>query len=159
MKILAAYKPSAEAEAVLDAAVEQARFQNAELLLVRLVKRQSGSVAVPIPHPQAPSEARPPAGRTAVRDTSGQDVDKLRADLESVRRRVADRGVACEAVLIEDADDDAEPILELADQEKVGMIVVGVRRRTRVGKAVIKSDAQSIILNANCPVLAVKSDD
>ena len=43
-----------------------------------------------------------------------------------------------------------------ADEEHATLIVVGIRHRTPVGKLLLGSVAQRIILEAHCPVLAVK---
>lgn len=49
-------------------------------------------------------------------------------------------------------------LLDAAEELKAELIVVGVRRRSRVGKLIMGSMAQKIIIGANAPVLAVKSD-
>ena len=38
------------------------------------------------------------------------------------------------------------------------MIVIGLRRRSNVGKLLLGSNAQRVLMAAQCPVLAVKSD-
>ena len=52
--------------------------------------------------------------------------------------------------------DVAEEILGVAEETHPRVIVVGVRRRTPLGKLVMGSVAQRLILDAECPVLAVK---
>lgn len=52
--------------------------------------------------------------------------------------------------------DVAEEILAVADEVDPRVVVVGVRRRTPLGKLVMGSVAQRLILDAECPVLAVK---
>jgi nucleotide-binding universal stress UspA family protein len=52
--------------------------------------------------------------------------------------------------------DVAEAVLEAAEACSADVIVVGVRHRTPVGKLLLGSVAQRVILDAPCPVLAVK---
>lgn len=51
----------------------------------------------------------------------------------------------------------AEDLLDVAAREDAELIVIGLRRRTPVGKLILGSNAQRILLDASCPVLAVKS--
>jgi len=54
--------------------------------------------------------------------------------------------------------DVAEELLRVAAEERVRLIVLGLRRRTPVGKLLMGSVAQRVILGAVCPVLTVKPD-
>lgn len=48
-------------------------------------------------------------------------------------------------------------MLDAVEDEEADLVVVGVRRRTAVGKFLLGSTAQRLILGADCPVLVVKT--
>jgi nucleotide-binding universal stress UspA family protein len=50
-----------------------------------------------------------------------------------------------------------EDLVAVADEEKADLIVIGLRRRSPVGKLILGSNAQQVLLQASCPVLAVKA--
>lgn len=54
--------------------------------------------------------------------------------------------------------DVADAVLDAARETAASLIVVGIRPRTPVGKLLLGSVAQRLILDAACPVLAVKGD-
>jgi nucleotide-binding universal stress UspA family protein len=47
-------------------------------------------------------------------------------------------------------------VVDIADEVGAELIVIGMRRRSAVGKLLLGSTAQRILLDARCPVLAVK---
>ena len=51
----------------------------------------------------------------------------------------------------------ADEVLATAQAESVQLIVIGLRRRSPIGKFLLGSNAQKILLDADCPVLAVKA--
>ena len=53
--------------------------------------------------------------------------------------------------------DASEELVDIADRLRASLIVIGLRRRTPTGKLLTGSQAQRILLDANCPVLAVKA--
>ena len=55
--------------------------------------------------------------------------------------------------------DPADDLIQVAKDVDADFIVIGLRRRTPVGKLILGSNAQRILLDAPCPVLAVKSDN
>ncbi len=48
--------------------------------------------------------------------------------------------------------------MQAAIDEDAGLLVIGLRKRTPTGKFLLGSNAQEILLDAPCPVLAVKAD-
>lgn len=50
----------------------------------------------------------------------------------------------------------ADDILTVAEEVDADLIVVGIRKRSAVGKLLLGSNAQRVVLEADCPVLAVK---
>ena len=50
----------------------------------------------------------------------------------------------------------AEDVVDVANEIGADLIVIGLRRRSLVGKILLGSNAQDILTQANCPVLAVK---
>jgi len=54
-------------------------------------------------------------------------------------------------------DDYADGLIAIAEEAAADMIVIGLRRRSPVGKLILGSNAQRILLDAPCPVLAVKA--
>lgn len=77
------------------------------------------------------------------------------ADIAALRDRLVAEGLDV-AVRHDVVDDVAEAVVAAADEEQATLIVVGIRHRTPVGKLLLGSVAQRIILEAHCPVLAVK---
>jgi len=69
----------------------------------------------------------------------------------------ADTGVTIEFREVKGGRDVSEALLELARQIDASVLVIGIRRRSPVGKLIMGSTAQRILLDADCAVLAVKA--
>ena len=80
------------------------------------------------------------------------------SELEMVVRELTAAGVPHRVRQLVRGRDAAEEIVEIAETEDVTLVVIGVRHRTPVGKLIMGSTAQEILLRAPCPVLAVKTD-
>jgi nucleotide-binding universal stress UspA family protein len=52
----------------------------------------------------------------------------------------------------------AEALINAAESSGAEFIIIGLRRRSPVGKRLLGSNAQRVLLDASCPVLAVKAD-
>lgn len=130
MRILVGYTRTELGEAVVRRAVEEARLRDAELFILN-TQRSSASA----------DEDESAAYQQGLEELQQQ------LDREGISHRVLDYTVG---------DSLAEDILAAARKNEVDLLVIGLRRRSPVGKLVMGSTAQEILLNADCPVLAVK---
>lgn len=131
MKIVVGYVKSPEGQAALDRAIEEARLRDATLIVVHSMKGGSRDEA-----------------REAVR---------YREELESIRERLRSEGVAHDVREFVRGNTVSEDLVELCEKEQAELVVIGLRRRSPVGKLVLGSNAQDILLHVDCPVLCVKS--
>jgi nucleotide-binding universal stress UspA family protein len=69
-----------------------------------------------------------------------------------------DSGVSYEIRQLVRGFEPAEDLISIAEASGAALIVIGLRRRSPVGKLILGSNAQRILLDAHCPVLAVKAD-
>lgn len=116
-----------------------------------------------VPTKEGEAALRRAAAEAAVRQTplvvldtahaEGADqAPDARAQLESL----ADQDVSYEVRTIGPSDDATDELLRIAEDESADLLVIGLRRRSPVGKLILGAHAQRILLDAACPVLAVK---
>jgi nucleotide-binding universal stress UspA family protein len=67
-------------------------------------------------------------------------------------------GLKYEIMTATDSQDSAEELIRTAETAEADFIVIGLRRRSPVGKLLLGSNAQRVLLDAACPVLAVKAE-
>ena len=127
--ILVGYIPAPEGIAALNQAVSLAKLLDAQVAVLNTGR--NGNYADPV-------------------FAEEQDIDAVSAQLDeagiahSIRRPVDDTSAA-------------DALLGAAEELKADLIVIGIRRRSPVGKLVTGSTAQTVLLEADCPVLAVKA--
>jgi nucleotide-binding universal stress UspA family protein len=78
-------------------------------------------------------------------------------DLAGIRSLLSAVGVVFEIQQLVRGREAAEEIVEAADRLHASLVVIGIRRRSPTGKLLTGSQAQRILLDATCPVLAVKA--
>lgn len=84
-------------------------------------------------------------------------VDPHFADADTVTRLRERLGEV--EVLQEVVSDVGGEVVRVAEERDAELVVVGIRHRSPVGKALMGSVSQRILLDARCPVLAVKPRD
>ncbi|MDZ5620551.1 universal stress protein [Nocardioides bizhenqiangii] len=100
-------------------------------------------------------EARRRGARlVVVHALSDHDVEP--AYLREVRGVLADAGVDHDLRVLERGRDASDQLVDLAEEVAADLIVIGLRRRSPVGKLILGSNAQRVLLDASCPVLTVK---
>jgi nucleotide-binding universal stress UspA family protein len=78
------------------------------------------------------------------------------ADMAEVEEELAGSGVAYQLKQFVRGRTAAEEIEDLAAELPASMLVIGLRRRSSVGKLSLGSVAQDLLMGVECPVLAVK---
>jgi nucleotide-binding universal stress UspA family protein len=131
MNIVTGFRPSTEGRAAVDRAIEEARLRGGTVLIV---------------HSMHGGE-RDELERLM---TYRERFEELRAELEA-------SGVAHELIEYARGNSPAQDLLAVARERDAELIVIGVRHRSPVGKLVLGSTAQEVLLEADCAVLAVKS--
>ncbi|MFH1102652.1 MAG: universal stress protein [Pseudomonadota bacterium] len=76
--------------------------------------------------------------------------------LEKKKRILEADHIRCNTHLLIRGLTPGEDLVEFAKEKKVEEVIVGVRRKSKVGKLVFGSTAQYVILHAHCPVVSVK---
>lgn len=87
------------------------------------------------------------------RDGAGKDSEQL----DRLGDELRSQGLDVKVRQLIRGNEPAEDLIAVADEVNAELIVIGLRRRTPVGKLILGSNAQRILLDAACPVLAVKA--
>lgn len=129
--VVVGYVATPEGEAALERAVQEAQLREARLVVVG--SHRGGN------------------------DFDGEDALRVDAQNEAVSARLLETGLEFEVRTLVRGFEPAEDLISLAEATGAELIVIGLRRRSPVGKLLLGSNAQRILLDAPCPVLAVKA--
>ena len=83
-------------------------------------------------------------------------IEQAERGLEYAKSLFEDAAIACNTHLLIRGMSPGEDLVEFANENQIDQIVVGVKRRSKVGKLLMGSTAQYVILQAACPVITVK---
>jgi len=133
MTIVVGYVPTAEGRAALRRAAEEARLRGTRLIVIN-----------------SDRGGREMTSADAVRHERGLDEVRAQLDRDGIENEVRQlvRGL-----------EPAEDLIAVAEEVGADLLVIGLRRRTPVGKLILGSNAQRVLLEAPCPVLAVKAEE
>jgi nucleotide-binding universal stress UspA family protein len=127
--VVIGYTPTPQAKAALAKAVVEARRRGGRLVLVN----------------SSPGDRYTDPSFASSADLGGIE-DQLRRSGVTYEIRQPVRGKG-----------GAEEVLEAAEETNAELIVIGLRPRSAVGKLLLGSNAQTILMRAPCDVLAVKA--
>ena len=131
MTVVVGYVPTPEGRAAVLQAGEEALLRRARLLVLNVSRGAA---------PGDPALATP-------------------AEIADLTAQLRGAGVEHEIRQSPQGAEVAEQLLGAAAEPDVRLLVIGLRRRTAVGKLLLGSSAQRVLLQARCPVLAVHADD
>ncbi|MBZ5736948.1 universal stress protein [Nocardioides mangrovi] len=130
--VVVGYVSKPEGEAALRTAVDEAKLRGSDLVVVS--SHRGGS------------------------EFDAETATQADRELADVRRLLDESGVTYEVRQLVRGFEPAEDLISIAEASGAELIVIGLRRRSPVGKLILGSNAQRILLDAHCPVLAVKAD-
>jgi len=87
---------------------------------------------------------------------SAENTEHAQAELARLLERAEAVGVSTKVRQPTGDVDPGDLIVDVSYEDDVELVVIGVRRRSRVGKLLLGSTAQRVILEAGCAVHAVK---
>lgn len=129
--IVVGYVAKPEGEAALEHGIAEAKLRDAKLVVVN--SQRGGD------------------------DLDGSTSLKLDKAMEAVAEKARAAGVEPEIRQLVRGFEASEDLIKLVEEADADLIVIGLRRRSPVGKLILGSNAQRILLDAPCPVLAVKA--
>lgn len=85
-----------------------------------------------------------------------EEIFQAERGLEYAKSVFSMEKMACETHLLIRGLSPGEDLVRFAEENDVDLAVVGVKRRSKVGKLLMGSTAQFVIIKAPCPVLSIK---
>ena len=131
MKIMICYDGSNVARDAMDLAKQRAEIMDGQIYLVRSME---GGPGIP-----------------------KKDFDSAERELSELAETVfQENGIDCEPHFLVRGLNPGEDLVKFANEYDVDEIIIGIRKRSKVGKFLFGSTAQYVILEAPCPVVSIK---
>jgi nucleotide-binding universal stress UspA family protein len=147
-KILVAVDGSEESMLAADYAIDMAKKNNAELIVLNVIHSQK--------YLYSPSYAwRPVIPSTTNSIIKNQEVEAQRW-LDIVREKANDNKIKLRTEFIIDPMSIVGAIVDYAERENIDLLVIGSRGLTGFKKLLIGSIASGVVTYAHCPVMVVK---
>jgi nucleotide-binding universal stress UspA family protein len=89
-------------------------------------------------------------------ESEREKIEQAERGLEWAKSLFTDSGIDCATHLLIRGVPAGEDLVAFAKEQNADEIVIGVKRRSKVGKLLMGSTAQYVILKASCPVVSVK---
>ncbi len=84
-----------------------------------------------------------------------EDIQRAEHEMEHVTASLREDNISCETQAIVSSLAPGEDLVHFAKENEIDEIVIGVIKKSKVGKLLFGSTAQYVILNAPCPVVSV----
>jgi nucleotide-binding universal stress UspA family protein len=89
-------------------------------------------------------------------ESERKEIEQAERGLEYAKSLFKEADIPCNTHLLIRGLSAGEDLVEFAKENRIGEIILGVKRRSKVGKLLMGSTAQYVVLQANCPVVTVK---
>ena len=89
-------------------------------------------------------------------ESDREEIEQAERGLEYAKSLIEGADIPCNTHLLIRGLSAGEDLVEFANENRIAEIIVGVKRRSKVGKLLMGSTAQYVILQADCPVVTVK---
>ena len=84
------------------------------------------------------------------------DMEKADKALDEAKEAFDELAIPCRAQIITNQLSAGETLVAFAEDHDIDMLVIGIKRRSKVSKILMGSTAQYVILNAPCQVLTIQ---
>jgi nucleotide-binding universal stress UspA family protein len=88
-----------------------------------------------------------------------KDISEAESHLEEAVKSIKKEGIPCEEHLLMRGMAPGEDLVQFAEEHHADELIIGVIKKSKVGKFLLGSNAQYVILHAPCVVIAVKSPE